>query len=263
MPFVHNQGVRVHYHAVGSGPALVLHHGALGSEADWIDLGYVDALKEGRQLVVLDSRGHGQSDKPHDPAAYDVGLRVSDLFAVLDGLGIRQADYVGYSLGGWIGFELAKRAPARFNSFAFIGAHPYAEDMQAFRNLLPRNRESFARGMDQLFGDRLPAMRSRWLDNDLEALRALLQDREANDHALASMTMPFLLLAGELDPRLTNVRQCASALPDATFFALPGCDHLASLTRGDLVIPHLKAFLSKAGLPSATGSEPIKLSRTF
>ena len=53
MPFADNQGARIHYQTVGSGPALVLHHGTLGSGAHWADLGYVDALKEDHQLILL------------------------------------------------------------------------------------------------------------------------------------------------------------------------------------------------------------------
>jgi len=64
MPFVVNEGVRIHYETFGSGPALLMLHGTFHSSADWIDTGYVDALKADHQVILLDSRGHGQSDKP-------------------------------------------------------------------------------------------------------------------------------------------------------------------------------------------------------
>ena len=111
MPFVTNRDVRIHYETIGNGPALVMHHGTFGSGADFIDLGYVDALKADHQVILLDSRGHGQSDKPHDSNSYDLALRASDVLAVLDELGVQKADYFGYSLGGWIGFDLAIHAP--------------------------------------------------------------------------------------------------------------------------------------------------------
>lgn len=246
MPFVTNQGVRIHYESIGKGPALVMHHGTTGSSEDWIEAGYVDALKADHQLILPDSRGHGQSDKPHDPTAYELALRTSDIVAVLDDLGIQTADYFGYSLGGWIGFGLAKHAPHRFRSFVFGGSHPYAENMQSFRDLMPRDREVFAAMVDQVFGSRLtPAMRTRLLANDLDALHALTQDRDSNADVLPSMTVPCLLFVGELDPRLVQVRQCASDLPNVTFFSLPECDHIATPARSELVIPHLKAFLAK------------------
>jgi pimeloyl-ACP methyl ester carboxylesterase len=246
MPFVTNQGVRIHYDTIGNGPALVMHHGTFGSGTDFIDLGYVEAFKADHQVVLLDSRGHGQSDKPHNSNSYDLTLRASDVLAVLDELVIRKADYFGYSLGGWIGFELAIRAPERFRSFIFGGSHPYAENMQPFRDLMPRDREAFAAMIDQAFGSRLSTeMRTRLVANDLDALRALTQNRESNADGLPSMTMPCLLFVGELDPRLPQARQCASVLPNATLFSLPECDHAGSAIRSELVIPNLQAFLSK------------------
>ena len=246
MPVANNQGVRIHYETVGRGPALVLHHGTFGSGASWVDFGYVDALKEDHQLILLDARGHGESDKPHDSAAYDVAHRTSDVEAVLDDLSIRKADYFGYSLGGWTEFWLAKYAPHRFSSFIIGAAHPYAENMQPFRDLMPRNTDAFATMVDQIFGSRLtPVSRSRLLANDLDALRALTQDRVSNADVLPTMTMPCLLFVGELDQRFAAVKKCASELPTVTFFTLPECDHIDTLVRNDLVIPHIKAFLSK------------------
>jgi pimeloyl-ACP methyl ester carboxylesterase len=246
MPFVINQGVRIHYESIGNGPPLVMHHGTLCSGKDLIGCGYLDALKADYQVILPDSRGHGQSDKPHEPEAYDLALRASDVLAVMDDLGVRKADYFGFSLGGWIGFGLAKHAPERFGSFTFVSSHPYAENMQSFRALMPKDRDAFSAVLDRIFAHRLPpAMRTRLLANDLVALRLLTQDRESNADVMASMTMPCLLVVGELDPRLAQVRQCASDLPNATFVGLPGWDHAAFAVRGDFVIPHLKAFLSR------------------
>jgi pimeloyl-ACP methyl ester carboxylesterase len=184
---VTNRGVRIHYETIGNGPALVMHHGTFGSGADWIDLGYVDALKADHQVILPDSWGHGQSDKPHDPTAYDLALRTSDVLAVLDELGIQKADYFGYSLGGWIGFDLAKHAPDRFRSFIFGAAHPYAESMQPFRDLMPRDRDAFAAMVDQVIRNRLtPAMRTRaspWQNGFAERLIGSIR-RECLDHII-------------------------------------------------------------------------------
>jgi pimeloyl-ACP methyl ester carboxylesterase len=244
MPFIRRDGVRIHYETVGSGPALLLHHPTAGSAEDWIESGYVEALGKDRQVILVDSRGHGQSDKPYDLAAYDVRLRASDVIAVLDELGIHQADYFGYSLGGWIAFEVGRQAPGRFRSFAIGAAHPYAESMQAFRNLMtPEASQTFVNSIQGLSD----AQRARFLANDMEALRILSHDRDANLAALEAMKMPCLLFVGDLDPRLEKVRQCAAALPDATLVIVPGCDHMTTLARIDLVAPHVRRFLSKLG----------------
>jgi pimeloyl-ACP methyl ester carboxylesterase len=246
MPFANNEGIRIRYEVVGEGPPLVLHHQTLGSLEDWQDFGYLAALKCDRRLVLVDARGHGASDKPHDPSAYDLSLRVGDVTAVLDDLGIRQADYFGYSLGGWIGFGMAKYAPQRIRSLILGGAHPYAENMQPFRNLMPQEPEVFIAMLEKIFGSHMtPAIRARFRANDLKALSILTQDRVSLADVLPTMTMPCLLFCGETDPRLPHVRECVKALDNGTFFSVPASDHVAALAWSDLVLPHVRAFLAQ------------------
>jgi pimeloyl-ACP methyl ester carboxylesterase len=244
MAFAQNGGVRIHYQTAGTGPALVLHHGTMGSGPDWVDLGYVEALKDRHKVILVDARGHGQSDKPHDPAAYDLRLRAADVVAVLDDLGVPSASFFGYSMGGWIGFGLARYFPRRIDAFIIGGAHPYAENTQAIRDRMPMDPAAFAAGLERTYGALLtPARRARLLANDLVALRALTQDRESLAEILPSMTTPSLLFVGELDPRLAQGRQAAAEMPNATFFSLPGCDHVGTTRRTEIIIPRMRAFL--------------------
>jgi pimeloyl-ACP methyl ester carboxylesterase len=97
MAYVDNDGIRIHYQVEGDGPPLVMQHGYTDSIETWYELGYVDALKKGHRLILVDARGHGASDKPHDTAAYANDLRVADIVAVLRELNIPRADYFGYS----------------------------------------------------------------------------------------------------------------------------------------------------------------------
>jgi pimeloyl-ACP methyl ester carboxylesterase len=92
MPYVNNQGVRIYFEVKGEGPPLVLHHGTLGNSRDWTSFGYAADLARDHRLIIMDARGHGRSDKPHDPAAYDLPLRVADVTAVLDNLEINRAN---------------------------------------------------------------------------------------------------------------------------------------------------------------------------
>ena len=212
--------------------------------ADLIELGYVDALKAHHQVILLDARGHGDSDKPHDPAAYDLALRASDVVAVLDALDIPKADYFGYSMGGWIGFGVAKHAPQRFRSFIIGAAHPYPENMQPFRDFMP-HRETFSKAIVQAYGGRMTSgSLARQLNNDLEALRTLTQDRVSNADVLPSMTMPCMLYVGEADPRFALVKQCAAEMPNVNYFSVPEGDHVGTAMRLDVVMPKVKSFLA-------------------
>jgi alpha-beta hydrolase superfamily lysophospholipase len=58
---------------------LVLQHGFTDSLDTWYDLGYVDALKREHKLVLIDARGHGASDKPHQTSAYTNEARANDV----------------------------------------------------------------------------------------------------------------------------------------------------------------------------------------
>src|SRR5262245_37737620 len=106
MPYANNQGVRTHYEVEGAGPPLVLLHGLTASPEQWRFFGVVDELKHGYQLILIDGRGHGASDKPHDPAAYSQEAMAGDFVAVLDQLGVPRAYYWGTSMGGETGFAL-------------------------------------------------------------------------------------------------------------------------------------------------------------
>jgi pimeloyl-ACP methyl ester carboxylesterase len=75
MPYAHNAGVRIHSQVEGEGCPLVLQHGFSESVVDWYESGYVDALSRDYRLILIDARGHGTSDKPHDPDAYLLNRR--------------------------------------------------------------------------------------------------------------------------------------------------------------------------------------------
>src|SRR5215216_5969719 len=113
MPYAHNHGIRLHYQAEGAGPTLVLQHGFSDSLESWYEMGYVTPLQQDYRLILIDARGHGASEKPHDPAAYTIQQQAADVVAVLDVLAIPIAHFFGYSMGGRIGFALAKYVPTR------------------------------------------------------------------------------------------------------------------------------------------------------
>jgi pimeloyl-ACP methyl ester carboxylesterase len=216
-----------------------------GVGENWKNFGYVETLKRDSQLILVDARGHGESDKPYESAAYDIALRVSDVTAVLDELQIGQADYFGYSMGGWIGFGLAKYAPERCRSLILGGAHPYFENMQPFRDVMPQEPAAFAVMMEKLFGAYMTdEIRLRLMANDPKAVAAFMHDRAPLAEILPKIHMPCLLFVGDKDPRLSQVQECCMTLPNATFVSLPGCDHVAGFARSDLVLPHVTAFLA-------------------
>ena len=244
MAYVDNQGIRIHYEIQGKGLPLVLHHGSASSLQQWYERGYVELLKSHYQLILVDARGHGHSDKPHDKASYALSLRVSDVVAVLDKLGIEKAHYWGYSMGGWIGFGMAKYAPMRIHSLILGGAHPYADSAQAFNGIDGTQPKALVEAMESFVGLRFTELdKEQILENDLVALAAAMHERDSLEDILPSMKMPCFLFVGENDPRISKIALCAKQIPNATFLSIPGLNHATASIRSDLILPDIEKFL--------------------
>lgn len=242
MSYAYNQGIRIHYQVIGDGPPLVLQHGFSASIMDWYEFGYVEKLSEEYRLILIDARGHGASDKPHESDAYTLELFVSDIAVVLADLQIKKTNYMGYSMGGWIGFGMAKYAPERLNSLIIGGAQPYGLNFEGVRELLSNGLNGWmavVEGWGIYSGDALARM---W-KNDAKALLALIQDRLDMANILPSISMPCLIYAGSGDNQFDRIERCAKELSNATFVSLPGLDHIGIIPRSDLVIPNIIKFL--------------------
>lgn len=109
-----SDGVNIRYFSAGQGEALVLIHGFSGSATTaWIKPGVFDALVDaGFHVIALDNRGHGGSDKPHDPASYGVNM-AEDVRRLLEHAGLERAHIVGYSMGARIANTFRSRHPQR------------------------------------------------------------------------------------------------------------------------------------------------------
>ncbi len=244
MPYANNQGVRIHYQVTGDGSPLVLQHGFSESVEDWYEFGYVEKLNQEHRLILVDARGHGASDKPHEPEAYELERLVSDIVVVLDDLHVNKAHYLGYSMGGWIGFGMAKYASARLDSLIIGGAHPYEDSFVQARKTLSNGIEAWVDRVEGL-GVYSPEALARTRNNDVYALLAAIQDRPDMSDILPSMNMPCLLYAGSTDDRCERIEQCASKLSNATFLSLPGLNHFEIIPRSDLIVPPITEFLVK------------------
>ena len=85
MPYADSDGVQIYYEVEGNpeGPPLVLQHGLTGYLESWRERGYTEVLGDDYRLILIDARGHGRSDKPHEPSAYVRELRAADVVSVL------------------------------------------------------------------------------------------------------------------------------------------------------------------------------------
>lgn len=248
MKRANNDGIQIHYEVTGDGPPLVLHHGFSDDVRGWYEYGYVDALAPHYQLILIDGRGHGHSDKPHSASAYSQKARTYDVLAVLDALQIDTAFYFGYSLGGWIGFGLATYAPERVRAYVLGGIQPYGQRFDKFRQVLSKGTDAWAAMMGKLAPAFRPQQLQRFRDNDARALMAALVDRPDISYILPTIRQPCLLYAGTSDPIYPSVRRAAAQLPNAEFFSLPNLNHIQTNLQGKTIAARVARFLSVAAL---------------
>lgn len=260
MPYVVNQGVRIYYEIEGHGAPLVMMHGFSRSLKGWYDNGYVQGLSQNYQLILMDARGHGASDKPHEVEAYQPDLFAGDILAVLDDLGVKKAHYYGYSQGGAIGFKsVARYALPRFYSLIIGGMSPYrviteAEEQwsrlltSAMETAVEKGMEYYVATIERVMGPMLPSVKAECLKNDPSALLAMRKAYAGwpgAEDILEYITVPCLIFVGEADAYFVKAKEGAGHMPDAIFISFPGLNHVECGQRSDLVIPHIKQFLAK------------------
>jgi pimeloyl-ACP methyl ester carboxylesterase len=229
MPGFTSDGVTINYIDEGEGPPIVLVHGFASSlHGNWRATGITGTLmKSGRRVVALDCRGHGRSGKPHDPEAYGGTKMADDVLALMDHLGIQQADLMGYSMGGAISASLLVRHPERFKTVILGGIG------DAMLSGGPR-RAGLAEGMEAKDANDVKDPTARGFrqfaeqsGNDLGALAAMQRSARAPLDAskLADVRLPVLVLIGAEDTLAGPAAKLAAAIPGARHVVVPG-DHL-------------------------------------
>lgn len=124
--FFDSNGVKIRYVTAGQGEPVVLIHGWMGDSSMWgADILGNTMLKptEGFRSIAFDCRGHGKSDKPHDPTKYGVEM-AADVVRLLDHLKIEKAHLIGYSSGSFIAGKVVASHPERVLSVVYGGQAP-------------------------------------------------------------------------------------------------------------------------------------------
>lgn len=261
MPEVSNHGVRISYEVAGEGRPLMLLHGWCCDRSWWIEPGYVDELASDHRLVIADLRGHGRSDKPHEPAAYAPDALTGDVFSVADAEGLDRFAIWGQSYGGWIGWMTAAAAPERIGALVTSGSwdprpppqEPTEPDEwnETLRRggtsaLVDLFREQDGAAFDREFP---PWARAVTLRADPEALRAAqapeLWDEGIRDEELKSYAVPTLLIAGELEDEQDDAATMARLILNGESLRLPGLGHGGACAASGLTVPTVRAFLDR------------------
>ena len=237
-----SDGVRLHYelHGKEGGRPIVLVHGfASHYRLNWVGTRWQETLTEaGFRIIGLDCRGHGESDKPHDPAAYAARTMAADVRRLLDHVGVETADYLGFSMGARIGLQAVLDFPERFNKVVLAGLGTKGAIDQALaiaramRGGAPEN-EVAASFYKFASGHR---------GNDLEALACCILglERDVDRSRLSSITTPMLVVIGERDELVSGAPELVEQIPTAKLVTVPGRDHLGTVPAREFKQPALE-----------------------
>jgi pimeloyl-ACP methyl ester carboxylesterase len=257
--FASFDGLEIAYHEWGtpsSTPPVFLHHGFVAdANSNWVYPGIVDALVAGgRRVVGIDARGHGHSEKPHDPARYGFAAMSRDLITLFDIVGTAEVDLVGYSMGGMVSVLTATRDP-RIRRLVVGGVGSSIVELGS----LDSRAVSVDELVDALLTDdasTIPPsvagfrMLADALKADREALAAVMRsgDRLVGPIPLAEITADTLVLVGRDDALATRPEVLAAAIPGARLQLVEG-DHLTAL-QDPVYAPTVVGFLAE-GLPAS------------
>ncbi|MEO8862013.1 MAG: alpha/beta hydrolase [Ginsengibacter sp.] len=214
-------GVKIYYEVRGKGEPVLLVHGFISNSTSWKRTAiYNDLSKSGYQVIVLDMRGNGKSDKPHDSLAYDNDAEAKDIIGLMNFLKIKRYNVVGYSRGSIITARLLVM-DTRIKDAVLGGMGT------DFTNPMWPRRIMFYHA---LRGDSIPELKSM-VENvqrqnlDQLALAYLQRSQPSTSkEALSKITKPVLVICGDQDADNGPAAELAKLLPNGTLATVPG-DH--------------------------------------
>jgi pimeloyl-ACP methyl ester carboxylesterase len=242
--FFDSNGVRIRYVDRGTGAPIVLLHGNGGSLQGWIDTGIVANLERGYRVIALDARGHGQSGKPREVAAYGQQMGL-DMIRLMDHLRVPRAHLVGYSMGASIIGKLLTTHPDRFLTATMGGStgrfkFTPAEAERLEREAAEKERECVSRSqMARLapLGQAPPSeadIKARSAacladpNQDRFALAALhrgMKDLAVTFDQVRAVSVPTLGIVGSLDGYLADFKELQTLRPAMRLVVIDGASH--------------------------------------
>jgi pimeloyl-ACP methyl ester carboxylesterase len=191
--------------------------------------------KNGRRVIALDNRGHGDSSKLYDVEQYHIGTMAGDVAALMDHLRIEAADIMGYSLGARMTAWLAQKEPQRLRSAIFGGlgmgliegggpGETVAKALEApsLEDVTDPVGRTFRAFADQTRSDH------RALAACLRGSRRLMTRDEA-----AGIKVPVLIAVGTKDEIAGSAVALGKIIPGARVLDIPNRDHMRAV--GDKV----------------------------
>jgi len=220
---------------LGTGRPVVLIHGYFSdAQTNWIRYGHAERIAAaGFRVIMPDLRAHGESDRPHEAAAYPLDALTRDGHALIEHLGLTDYDLGGYSLGArTVSRMIATGARPRRAIFAGMGLEGLTDThrrVDHFRNILTRLGQH-ERGSPEWLAEAF----LKSTKGDAKALLGILDTfTDTPLAALRDFDLPALVVAGVDDHDNGSARDLAATLPQGRYVEVPG-NHMSSVVKPEL-----------------------------
>ena len=227
--------VNLKIHETGEGRPLILLHGLFSNaDTNWIKFGHAQLLADaGFRVIMPDLRAHGESDAPHDPAAYPHDVLVKDVQALIAHLQLSDFDLGGFSLGARTTARLLAQGTrprkAILAGMGLQGLSGWARRRDFFFEAID-TRETARRGDPHWLA--IQFMKSQKIDPvAARLLLATFSDMAPAD--VETIETETLVLCGSEDRDNGSPEELAALLPHGRHVAIPGT-HMSSVTRAEL-----------------------------
>jgi pimeloyl-ACP methyl ester carboxylesterase len=214
-------GTKIYYEVNGTGDAVVLIHGFLTDGKSWKQTAlYTDLVSAGYKVILMDLRGNGRSDKPHQPALYENDIESKDIMGIVTKLGIERYSAIGYSRGSILTSRLLvldKRVTrAVMGGMGLDFTNPDWPRRIMFYEALSGKPVKELEGLVKYVKD---------LGFDQQAMAYLQKSQPSTStKVLSKIKKPILVISGTEDTDNGSAKDLAAAFPNATYLAVPG-DH--------------------------------------
>ena len=242
MTYASINGLQLYYEVHGSGrPIVMLPGGLLTLDFNFGPL--LAPLAANRQVIAVELQGHGHTTDPGREMTIEA--LAADVVALLDHLGIAEADFFGLSLGGLVAYEVALTAPARVGKLVVASADPLRppgrESVQIDDHLLPTAADF------QAMRDAHEAVApepARFDELAAKVTKLVHETPRWSADSVRSLRMPTLLIFGDRDfSPLADVLETFGLLPNAQLAVLPGATHMGIVRRPGEVLTLMTPFL--------------------
>lgn len=270
MPFLRVGDVELYYEVTGQGQPLLFIHGLGSSSRDWEY--QVPFFCQEYQVVVLDVRGHGRSDKP--PGPYSVPLFARDVAGLVEGLGLAPAHVVGISMGGMIAMQLVVDAPELVRTLVVVNSWPemvvrtFRQRWEVWQRQLVAplfGMKKMAEILSQrLFPDEEQAdlrelFVQRWRENDPRAYREAVKAMVGWSvrHRLETIPCPVLVVSGDGDYTSAEAKATwATKIPRMEMAVIENSHHGTPVDQPEAFNETLAAFLQRCAGPGTIAPPP-------